>query len=272
MRIVLGIEYDGSAFSGWQWQTHSRSIQACVEQAVSAVANHPLHVICAGRTDAGVHALEQIVHFDSEAERDMRSWVFGANTSLPQEVRVLWAREVDQNFHARYSALARFYRYVILNRPIKSALDRRRVTWVPLPLDEARMQSAAMHLFGEHDFSAYRAQGCQSKSPRRCVYFIDVYRQGERVIMDICANAFLHHMVRNVAGALIAVGLGKQEPDWVKVVLASRDRRQAGATAPPDGLYFGGVAYPLEFGFARHPVFDRLPADARRYTAQEDLS
>lgn len=266
MRIVLGIEYDGSAFAGWQWQRGPRNVQACVEEAVSKVADHRLSVTCAGRTDAGVHALEQVVHFESDAKRDMRAWVMGVNTGLPDDVRVLWARPVAPHFHARYSAIARFYRYLILNRSVKSALERRRVTWVPLPLDEARMRLAAAHLLGEHDFSAYRAQCCQSKSPRRRMYFIDVYRRGEQVVIDISANAFLHHMVRNIAGVLLDVGIGKQESDWAKAVLGSRDRRQGGVTAPADGLYFGGVAYPPEFGFARHSIFKRLPADARRHT------
>ncbi|WP_054774971.1 tRNA pseudouridine(38-40) synthase TruA [Methylogaea oryzae] len=266
MRIALGIEYDGSAFSGWQWQDGPRSVQACVEAAVSKVADHPASVICAGRTDTGVHALEQVAHFDTDAKRELRGWLMGINTALPEDVRVLWAKPVDDRFHARYSAIARFYRYVILNRPVRSALERRRVTWVYHPMDEARMQLAAEHLIGEHDFSAYRALGCQSKSPRRRMYFIHVYRREDRVIVDISANAFLHHMVRNIVGVLIAVGIGKQEPEWAKAVLESRDRSQGGVTAPPDGLYFGGVAYPAEFGLARHPVLDRLPADACRYT------
>jgi tRNA pseudouridine38-40 synthase len=269
VRIALGIEYDGSAFSGWQWQRGPRSIQACVESAVAQVADHPASVICAGRTDAGVHALEMVAHFDTSAERSERSWIMGCNTALPSEVRVLWAKPVDSRFHARYSAIARFYRYVILNRPVKSALHRGRVTWVYYPLDESCMAEAALHLLGEHDFSAFRAQGCQSNSPRRNMYFIDVYRRDEQVVMDICANAFVHHMVRNIAGVLIAIGAGKQVPAWAKAVLESRDRRQGGVTAPPDGLYFGGAAYPAEFGMARHPVFARLPADARRYSSEE---
>ncbi|TAN51509.1 MAG: tRNA pseudouridine(38-40) synthase TruA [Methylococcaceae bacterium] len=272
MRIALGIEYDGSAFAGWQWQLGQRSVQSCVEAAVAQVADHPLNVICAGRTDAGVHALEQVAHFDTSVARDLRAWTLGVNTHLPDDVRILWAKPVIPSFHARYSALARFYRYIILNRPAKSALERRRVTWVYHPLDENRMAQAAAHLLGEHDFSAFRAQCCQSNSPRRRVYFIEVYRRGEQVIMDIAANAFLHHMIRNIAGVLIEIGRGKREPVWALQVLESRDRRQGGITAAPDGLYFGGVAYLPEFGMARHPIFARLPVDARRYNKQECIA
>jgi len=264
-RIAFGLEYDGSAFAGWQWQRDRRTIQACVEEAVSKVAAERVDVVCAGRTDAGVHALEQVVHFDTSARREMRSWLLGANTELPEDVRVIWVREVDGEFHARYSAIARFYRYVILNRPMKSALLRRQVTWHYHELDVERMQEAAKHLIGEHDFSSFRAQGCQSKSPRRIMHFIQVRREGERVVIELAANAFLHHMVRNIAGVLMEIGSGKQAPAWAEAVLAARDRKLAGVTAPPDGLYLGGVYYPERFGIPRHPVFDRLPANASRY-------
>ena len=268
-RIALGIEYDGSAFAGWQRQRARRTIQACVEEAVGRVAAEKVDVVCAGRTDAGVHALEQVAHFDTSARRAMRSWLLGANTELPEDVRVIWAREVAGEFHARYSAIARFYRYVILNRPMKSALLRRQVTWHYHSLDVERMQEAANHLIGEHDFSSFRAQGCQSKSPRRIMHFIRVRREGERVVIELAANAFLHHMVRNIAGVLMEIGSGKQESAWAKAVLDARDRRLGGVTAPPDGLYLGGVFYPERFGLPRHPIFDQLPATANRYIPPE---
>lgn len=264
-RIALGLEYDGSAFAGWQWQRDRRTVQACVEGAVGKVAAEPIDVVCAGRTDAGVHALEQVVHFDTAARREMRSWLLGVNTALPEDVRVLWAREVGKDFHARYSAIARFYRYVILNRAMKSALLRRQVTWHYHALEVEQMQEAAIHLIGEHDFSSFRAQACQSRSPRRSMHFIHVYRESEEVVIELAANAFLHHMVRNIAGVLMEIGAGKRDPAWAKTVLEARDRNAAGITAPPDGLYLGGVFYPERFGIARHAVFDRLPANAGRY-------
>lgn len=264
-RIVIGIEYDGSTFAGWQRQRDRRTVQACVEDAVAQVANEQVDVISAGRTDAGVHALEQVAHFDTGARRELRSWLLGINTHLPDDVRVLWVREVEPEFHARYSAIARFYRYVILNRPMRSALYRRQMTWVYHPLDENRMHEAAQHLIGDHDFSSFRAQGCQSKSPRRIMHFIRVSREGERVVIELAANAFLHHMVRNIAGVLLEVGCGKQGPDWAKQVLEARNRKLAGVTAPADGLYLGGVCYPEAFGMPKHPIFGLLPPGASRY-------
>ena len=264
-RIALGLEYDGSAFAGWQWQTGQRNVQACVEEAVGKVAAERVGVHCAGRTDAGVHALEQVVHFNTTALRPMRSWLMGVNAKLPDDVRVLWAREVDLEFHARYSAIARFYRYEILNRPMKSALRRKQVTWCFYGLDEARMQAAADHLIGHHDFSSFRAQGCQSKSPFRTMHFIQVRRDQERVIIELSANAFLHHMVRNIAGVLMEIGTGQQETAWTRELLDLRDRKQGGVTAPSDGLYLGGVYYPDNFGLPKHPLFDLLPPDARRH-------
>jgi tRNA pseudouridine38-40 synthase len=268
-RIALGLEYDGSAFAGWQWQNGPRTVQACVEQAASKVANEPVQVHCAGRTDAGVHALEQVAHFDTAAPRSLRSWVMGINANLPDDVRVLWAQEMAPNFHARYSAIARFYRYTILNRPVKSALSRKQATWCPYPLDAANMQAAARHLLGHHDFSSFRAQGCQSKSPCRLMHFIQVRREQEQVIIELSANAFLHHMVRNIAGVLMEIGAGKREVDWTRELLEARDRTLAAATAPADGLYLGGVYYPEAFGLVKHPIFALLPADARRFDPDE---
>lgn len=265
MRIALGLEYDGSDFAGWQWQPGRRTVQAELEAALSRVANQPVRLVCAGRTDAGVHATAQVAHFDTEAARNPRGWVMGGNSLLPADIRVLWARPMPEDFHARTSAIARHYRYVMLNRSMASALHRRQLTVVHAPLDIEPMQRAAHHLTGEHDFSSFRAQGCQSRSPNRFMHFIQVRREGERVLIDLCANAFLHHMVRNIAGVLIAVGTGRRPADWALEVLRARDRTLGGVTAPPDGLYFAGIHYPESFGLPRHPIFDELPPDARRF-------
>lgn len=264
-RIVLGIEYDGTAFYGWQWQTGRRTVQQVLEAALSKVANQPITVTCAGRTDSGVHALEQVVHFDTEVERNHHAWLMGGNTNLPDDVRITWVKDGVEDFHARYSAIARFYRYIILNRPMKSALLRSQVTWCYNPLDEKKMHLAAQTLIGDHDFSSFRAQGCQSKSPRRMMHFIDVYREQDRVIMDISANAFVHHMVRNIAGVLMEIGMGKRPVDWTEHLLQVKDREQSGATAPPYGLYLGAVFYPEKYGISKHAVFNKLPADAKRF-------
>ncbi len=264
-RIILGIEYDGSRFHGWQWQTGKRTVQSELQAALSKIANQPVTVICAGRTDAGVHALEQVVHFDTVAERDLHAWVMGGNSQLADDVRITWAQYAIEDFHARYSAIARFYRYIILNRPMKSALLRTQVTWCYDPLDESKMHQAAQTLIGEHDFSSFRAHGCQSKSPNRLMHFIHVYRQQEKVIMDISANAFVHHMVRNIAGVLMEIGKGKKPVDWTEQLLQVKDREQGGVTAPPYGLYLGAVCYPDQYGIVRHPVFKHLPEDARRF-------
>ena len=264
-RIVLGVEYDGSAYAGWQWQTGKRTVQGELQAALSKIADRPVTVICAGRTDAGVHALEQVVHFDSDAERPVQAWMLGGNSYLANDVRITWVKPAVGDFHARYSAIARFYRYVILNRGMKSALLRNQSTWCYQPLDGDKMHLAAQSLVGEHDFSSFRAQGCQSKSPNRLLHFIDVYRQDRQVIIDICANAFLHHMVRNIAGALMEIGMGKQSPAWTRQLLDIKDRTQAGITAPPHGLHLGAVFYPAEYGIEKHPVFAKLPEGARRF-------
>lgn len=275
MRIALGIEYDGSAFAGWQCQPRRRTIQEVLEDALSRIAAEPVRVHAAGRTDAGVHAIEQVAHFDTGAVRPPHAWLLGTNTELPEDIRILWAREVPADFHARYSAIARYYRYVILNRPVRSALSRRQVTWCYRPLDERAMQAAANHLIGEHDFSSFRAQGCQSISPFRNMHFILVAREGDRVIIELAANAFLHHMVRNIVGVLMAIGAGKYEPSWAREVLEARDRTMGGVTAPPDGLYLAGVYYPDRFELPRDRAFLHLPADADRYsppTSTDDVS
>jgi tRNA pseudouridine38-40 synthase len=249
MRIALGIEYDGSGFAGWQLQEGEvRTVQGSVEHALSQVADQPVRVVCAGRTDAGVHATMQVVHFDTDADRSMRSWVYGANANLPKGVSVQWVRFVAADFHARFSALRRRYRYVILNREVRPTFLAWRVAWEYRPLNEAQMREAAQSLLGEHDFSAYRAVACQAKSPVRILYELNVTRDRDLVILDLEANAFLHHMVRNIAGVLMDIGAGKRQAAWAREVLRARDRRLGGITAPPHGLYLTGVLYPERFG------------------------
>ena len=258
MRIALGIEYDGRPFCGWQYQDNSPSVQAALEKALSGVAAQPIRVICAGRTDTGVHAVEQVVHFDIDVRREDKAWVLGTNVNLPISVRVLWVHNVSDSFHARFSAVRRRYRYVIFNRNVRPAILAGRVAFDYRPLDEAHMQEAAQYLLGEHDFNAYRAVACQAKSPIRTVYRLDVTRQDELLLIDIEANAFLHHMVRNIAGVLITIGAGEQEPVWARQVLQGRDRTLGGVTGSPDGLYLMEVGYPDEFGLPQLPPSSAL--------------
>ncbi len=248
MRIAIGIEYDGTDFCGWQRLSHAPSVQQAVEQALSKVANHPLDVHCAGRTDAGVHARCQVAHFDTDAERSLRGWVLGACSNLPQSIAVTWAQPVAEDFHARHVARARRYRYTILNRAIRPALDARYVTWHRAPLDAGRMHVAAQALLGEHDFSAFRAVACQAPHARRNVHEVQVQRDGDRVVVEIQANAFLHHMVRNIVGSLLLVGEGDQPVAWLAELLAGQDRTVAGPTAPSSGLCFIGPRYPRQWG------------------------
>jgi tRNA pseudouridine38-40 synthase len=222
-------------------------VQAVVEDALSSVADERIEATCAGRTDAGVHALAQVVHFDTRAGRTERSWILGANSTLPQDVNALWARPVADSFHARYSAISRSYRYVILNRPVRSALYRHRAWWVHQPLTESDMQVAANALLGEHDFSAFRAAGCQAKTPVRDVSEIRVSRDGEWITIDVTANAFLQHMVRNMTGVLVAIGKGEADPRWAREVLEGRDRTKGGVAAPAHGLILINVEYPNDF-------------------------
>ena len=255
MRIALGIEYDGTAYNGWQRQRVGLGAQERLEDALSLVANQNVEAICAGRTDAGVHASGQVAHFDTSSRRDERSWVLGANTNLPDDISVTWAREVDEEFHARYSATGRTYQYLILNRLQRSALYRHRAWWVHEPLDVARMQVAAAALVGEHDFSAFRAAGCQASHATREITALTLERQGDFILLEVSANAFLQHMVRNITGTLVAIGRGDEKPEWIADVLAGRDRTAAGVAAPPHGLTLVAVDYPAEFG---------LPANLQR--------
>lgn len=243
-RIVLGLEYDGSRFFGFQQQRQQPTVQQVVEAALARVADHPVTVHCAGRTDTGVHAVCQVVHFDTWAERSERAWVLGANTHLVEGVSVVWARRLGDDFHARFSARGRHYRYRILNRWTRPGLLAGRVAWERRALDAGQMNAAAQHLVGEHDFSSFRALGCQARHARRRITTITVRRDGYEVVLEVSANAFLYHMVRNIAGTLIEVGAGKRDPDWVGDVLSARERVRAGFTAPAEGLYFMGVDYP----------------------------
>jgi tRNA pseudouridine38-40 synthase len=252
-RIAMGVEYDGSAFRGWQRQAHaSRTVQAALESAIGRVADHSITAHAAGRTDAGVHAEEQVVHFDTAATRTPREWVLGTNVNLPPDVAVRWAREVDGSFHARFSAIARHYRYLVMVRPTRSPLQRDRVVWTHRRLDVGRMQEAGRPLVGEHDFSSFRAVACQAKSPIRQVHYLTIEEREGLIALRIGANGFLHHMVRNIAGVLLTIGRGEAATDWTRRLLEARDRRLGGVTAPAHGLYFVRVDYPEGFQVANH--------------------
>jgi tRNA pseudouridine38-40 synthase len=243
-RLAVGLEYDGTRYAGWQSQPGLPTIQDAVQRALSAVADQPVAAVAAGRTDAAVHATGQVVHFDTAADRPLRGWVLGANSHLPADIALNWAIEVDRNFHARYTALARSYRYCLLQRATRPALLRDRVCWVRETLDVAAMHEAAQALVGEHDYSSFRAVECQSPTAMRHVDAIVVSGDGALVTIEVTANAFLHHMVRNIAGSLLQVGEGKRSPNWIGQILAARDRSRAGVTAPAAGLYLWKVRYP----------------------------
>ena len=247
-RIALGVEYDGTDFLGWQTLSHGANLEDAVTAAVAFVADHPVDLTCAGRTDSGVHARCQVVHFDSDAARDERAWALGATARLPSTIAVRWARVVPESFHARYSALARRYRYAIVDRPVRPALEGRFVAWERRALDSAAMHAAAQALVGEHDFSAFRTVACQARHPWRRLDEISVNRDGERVVIEIEANAFLHHMVRNIVGSLVPIGRGERPVSWIAELLTGRDRAKAGPTAPAAGLVFLGPRYPARFG------------------------
>jgi tRNA pseudouridine38-40 synthase len=264
----MGVEYDGTRFSGWQVQAQSlRTVQGCLEAAIGRVADRPVTVHCAGRTDAGVHALEQVIHFETDAERAMRAWVLGTNANLPGDIAVRWAVPVGPAFHARFSAIARHYRYLILTRATRSALERERAVWIHRPLDLGAMQRAATALVGEHDFTSFRALGCQAKSPVRRIHYLELGRRGELIELRVGANGFLHHMVRNIAGVLLAIGRGEAPVSWTRELLALRDRTLGGVTAPPHGLYLARVDYPTEHALPQ--VFEREPASGPTGEAAE---
>lgn len=259
MRIAAGIEYDGTAYNGWQRVAAGHGVQEVVEDAFGTVADATIETVCAGRTDTGVHATGQVVHFDTGSIRDERAWLLGSNSNLPGDVSVAWVRPVVDAFHARYAATARTYRYLILNAAVRSALVRNRAWWVHAPLDQSRMAAAARHLVGEYDFSAFRAAGCQSRTPVREIHSLEVARFGDWVAITVTANAFLQHMVRNIVGLLAEVGRGDAEPERVAAVLESRDRREAGIAAPARGLTLVSVAYPEEWELPVPPVPRLMP-------------
>ncbi|MDC0947794.1 tRNA pseudouridine(38-40) synthase TruA [Gammaproteobacteria bacterium] len=245
-RWALGIEYDGGAYNGWQVQKVGDAIQPRVEAALAHVADHAVATICAGRTDTGVHASAQVVHFDSPANRQPQQWLRAANSALPKDIAVVWVRAVSDDFHARFSAIERGYRYRIANHPVMRPLMRRYAWAMPRALDVSAMQRAAQCLLGNHDFTSFRAAGCQAASPIRDLRSAQLQREGDHIFFDVTANAFLQHMVRNIVGSLVEVGLGRRDPDWIAEVLAARDRTVAGPAAPPQGLVLNAVKYPDE--------------------------
>jgi tRNA pseudouridine38-40 synthase len=264
VRIALGISYSGSAYEGWQSQLSGNTIQDKLELALGKFAAQPIRTLCAGRTDAGVHGLMQVVHFDTPLQRDIASWVRGTNAFLPPDIAVQWAREVPDEFHCRGSAIARRYAYVVLESPVRPSVEAGRVGWVYRALDEDAMREAAAHLVGEHDFSSFRAAQCQAKSPVKTISRIAISQRGEAGArywrFEFEANAFLHHMIRNIMGCLVAIGQGNYPPDWLAGVMAARSRDAAAPTFSPDGLYFLGPVYEDHYGLpARTPAYDWLP-------------
>jgi len=247
MRYAACIEYDGSAYFGWQYQDHAPSVQGDIEAAISRVANHPVKITCAGRTDTGVHGIGQIIHFDSESDRSLEAWQFGTNSNLADSAVMRWVKPVEDSFHARFSAGARRYRYVVLNRETRPAILSKRVAWYRKPLNHELMHQASQYLLGEQDFTSLRAAGCQAKHAVRTVHDIAVSQESDFIYLDVKANAFLYHMVRNIAGTLFAIGEGKYPVEWLPELMARQDRREAGVTAPPGGLYFVHVDYPEQY-------------------------
>ena len=248
MRVALGIEYDGTSFNGWQSQPDGASVQDALERALAAIAGTPTRVTAAGRTDRGVHAAMQVVHFDTDARRPLTAWVRGVNAHLPDSVAVLWSVAVAPEFHARFSAMRRHYTYLLADRPARPGLFAHRVGWHHRALDVTAMQEAARALVGTHDFSAFRAAECQAKSPVKTLVQLDITRVGELVRFDFCADAYLHHMIRNIVGSLVQVGGGKVPSSWIGELLEGRDRTRAAGTFAPQGLYFTGVEYPEQCG------------------------
>ena len=258
MRLALGLEYDGQSFCGWQSQPCGCGVQDKLQAALALLAGHEVSVIAAGRTDAGVHALCQVVHFDSNTHRPLTAWVRGVNANLPPAIRVLWARSVDQDFHARFSAFERSYQYFLINQPVAPAMMSGRAGWFHAPLDLSAMQQAATHLLGEHDFSAFRAAGCQAKTPVKTMHRAEVHGRDGKILFHFRANAFLHHQVRNMVGALVYVGKGNFPPEFIAELISGRDRRHAPPTFSPDGLYLTGVGYEVRW---------QLPSTTRALSA-----
>lgn len=260
MRIALGVNYNGRAYQGWQSQLSKQTVQDQLEKALSQLAAHPISTLCSGRTDAGVHALMQVAHFDTSAVRRENSWVRGTNALLPRDISVEWAREVPAAFHCRASAWSRRYVYVLYQSPVRPGVDHGRVGWVMSPLDLDRMRAGAQHLIGDHDFSSFRASQCQALSPVKQMRSISITQRGRYFRIEFEANAFLHHMIRNIVGCLIAVGAGKQPAHWMLEVLHARERRHAAPTFSPDGLYFLGPRYDPQWGLPeRVAAYDGLP-------------
>jgi len=255
VKVALGIEYDGTNFSGWQIQPSQRTVQGCLIKALYKITNKESKIVAAGRTDSGVHALQQVVHFETTAIRSERNWVLGLNSNLPHDINVTWARPVDDDFSARFSALNRSYRYLILNRVSRSAVHHKKMWWVFSPLDIERMQAAADQLVGHHDFSAFRAKLCQAHSPIKTVEKIQISKQGDCIAIDVKAQSFLHHMVRNLVGVLVPIGEGRKPIEWATEVLESQDRAQGGITSPPEGLYFINVEYPEQYNLPTVSAF-----------------
>jgi tRNA pseudouridine38-40 synthase len=258
MRYALGIEYDGTKYHGWQKQKNAVSVQQTLEKALSKIADEKIDVICAGRTDTGVHATNQVIHFDTDKVRKDVAWTLGVNTNLPSDIAVAWVKEVNQDFHARFSATARRYRYIINNNRLRSAILSNGISFCHYPLDEQRMHQAAQYIIGQHDFTSFRTVHCQSHSPIRTMSHCTVTRQGDFIIIDIKGNAFLHHMVRNIAGSLMRIGQELETIEWMNEVLLAKNRCVAGMMAPAAGLYFVGVDYPTEFNLPQRgfgPLF-----------------
>ena len=254
MRYALGIEYDGKNYCGWQRQINAITVQEKLEQALSKIADEPIAVICAGRTDTGVNATNQVIHFDTSKVRKESAWTLGVNTQWTTDIAVAWATPIDDDFHARFSATARTYRYIIYNNPMRSAILSHGISHYHFPLDEKLMQQGAEHLLGRHDFTSFRTVHCQSHSAVRTIEYCRINRHGKYIVVEVKANAFLHHMVRNIVGSLMWIGQAKEKPSWIKEVLAAKNRCVAGVTAPPEGLYFVDVDYPEKFLLPKNPL------------------
>ena len=270
-RLAMGVEYDGTHYCGFQRLSHAASVQASLEKGLSRVASESIRVHASGRTDSGVHATRQIIHFDAPVKRSEKAWIFGANTHLPKDIAIRWVKQVPDFFHSRLHALARRYRYLLINQMNRPVLERANVTWCRDPLDADAMHKAAQALVGEHDFSSFRAAGCRSRTPRRFMHFIDVKRFGPLVMIDVQGNAFLHHMIRNIAGALVSVGRGAQDESYIERLLALRDRKQGDVTAPACGLHFVDSCYDDAFGLPKEPLGPNLLAFTGEWTGERAI-